>query len=73
MGIIKKFLYDLRYILGLERRCEVSLFEEYLENSPEVIQAMADKGDILDKDKIKLCLEQGIKFEKEFLEEMDCL
>jgi hypothetical protein len=51
----------------------MTLFEEYLVNSPEVIQEMADKGDILEEKKIKLCLENGIKFRKEFLEEMGCL
>ncbi|MFQ5800944.1 MAG: hypothetical protein ACE5HH_04420 [Candidatus Hydrothermarchaeales archaeon] len=48
-------------------------FEDLCKEHPDLFQEMADEKCILDRDKIEICLKHGVKFEKEFLEELGIL
>jgi hypothetical protein len=48
-------------------------FEEFCKEHLELCQEMADEGHIFDIEKIRICLKIGIKFKREFLEEMGIL
>jgi hypothetical protein len=48
---------------------DIDEFEKLCYENPEICQEMADDGDILNPDLIKIALKNGITFKKEFLEE----
>ncbi len=46
-------------------------FEILCYENPEICQEMADDGHIITPDLIKIALKNGIRFKKEFLEEIN--
>jgi hypothetical protein len=47
-----------------------SKFEDFCEDYVDIVQEMADQGDIIDPEIIRLCQHYGITFRAEFLTEM---
>jgi hypothetical protein len=58
-----------KYIWDGNRRLEET-FNEFCERYPEIVQEMAERGDIIDPKIIKICQKHAIKFKSDFLDEI---